>query len=338
MEPLSWLIATDFDLSVLPKYGLKANVSYGGWVTDRIPYTPEEMIKDINRLDADVLVVETEEVPAIVFEKCPGLSVVFSMRANPVNVDLESAKKHGVIVIHAPGRNAQAVAELTICLMLDILRKVSFSYEDLKAGNWGEGKDDPYLRFHGYELQNKTVGLVGLGAIGQAVARLLSGFQVKILGYDPYQQDAVFDQYAVKSVSLDELMQNADVISIHVPINNATRNLIGEKELQLVKPTAILVNTARAAVIERKALLTALEEKKIMGAALDVFYEEPPLVGDPLFDFPNVLYTPHIGGATSEVISRGAEMVVADLANLLNGNAPKYTAVNPASPRLLKEG
>ncbi len=323
---LSILLATDFDEKVFSTHRLEPILHYGGWVVDRIPYSPEEMIHDINFLGVNVLVVEVEDVPRTIFEACPDLAVVASLRANPVNVDLKAAQKHGVIVLHTPGRNAHSVAELTICLILDLLRHVSNSHIDMQAGNWGEGVDDPYLRFRGKELSGKTVGLVGFGEIGHAVANLLSGFQVQLLAHDPYQEPATFKNYAAVSVELPILLGESDIISIHTPLNDETRDMLGIEELRLTKPGSMIVNTARAAVINRQALLTALENAWISAIALDVHYEEPPRKNDELLALPNVLFTPHIGGATNEVISHGSEIVAADLARLLRGGHPKHAA------------
>lgn len=318
-KELRFLITTDFNLSALSKFRFNHSVSYGGWIVDRVPYEPEEMVKDINKRGINILVVEVEEVPAYVFENCPGLAAVITMRANPVNIDLEAAKKYKVNVIHAPGRNAQSVAELTICLMLDVLRKVSFSYWDMCRGNWGEGKQDPYLRFRGNELQGKKIGLIGFGVIGQAVAKILEGFMVDVLAYDPYQAEEFFSKFNATSVQLDFLLKQADIISVHTPLNNGTINLLGEREFLLVKPEAIIINTARAAIIDREGLIKALEEGLIAGAALDVHYDEPPLPDDPLYSLQNVLFTPHIGGATYEVITRGSKIVIEELVSSLEG-------------------
>lgn len=318
-KEFSFLITTDFDLAALSVFGYKHTINYGGWIVDRVPYEPEEMVKDINNYGINFLIVEVEEVPSCVFENCPELTSVITMRANPVNVDIDAAKKFGVNVIHAPGRNAQSVAELTICLMLDLLRKTSFSYQDMCKGNWGEGEQDPYLRFRGNELRKKKVGLIGFGAIGQSVAKLLEGFGVDSLVYDPYQADKVFSKFKVSSVQLDYLLKQADIISVHAPLNNETKNLLRKKEFSQMKPEAIIINTARAAIIDREGLIKALEEGLIAGAALDVHYDEPPLPDDPLYSLQNVLFTPHIGGATYEVITRGSKIVIGELVSSLEG-------------------
>lgn len=331
---LNCLIATDFDESVFSKYRQNPKIHHGGWIVNRTPYDFKTMINDVNKLNITVLVVEVEDVPDLVFENCPNLAVVASLRANPVNVDLKSAEQHGVVVLHAPGRNAQAVAELTICLILDLLRHVSTSSIDMRSGNWGAGIDDPYLRFRGNELKGKTVGLIGFGAIGQSVARVLSGFYVRILAYDPYQPETIFDKFGVETIDLKTLLEKADIISIHTPINEDTRGMLGMNKFGLMKSDSILINTARAALIDREALYLALKQRRIAAAALDVHYEEPPLADEPLFALPNVLITPHIGGATREVITRGSEMIVADLDRILTGNKPNHAAVFPNNPRL----
>lgn len=329
----SFLIATDFDLAVFSEVGFQPEIKYGGWVVDRIPYQPDEMIRDINDQEIDVLVVEEDRVPGVVFENCPDLKIVISMRSNPVNVDLEAAKKYGKAVLYAPGRNAQAVAELTLCFMLDLLRMTSAAYLDLRKGNWGTGKEDPYLRFRGRELQGRTVGLVGFGAIGQALARLLSGFSVRLLAHDPFQSQQVFEEYGVIPLGLDEVMGQAEIISIHTPLNEHTRSLIAARELSLVRPGTLLINTARAEIVNQQALIDALEDNVLAGAALDVHYQEPPAPNDPLYDVKNLLYTPHIGGATYEVITRGSRMVIADLLSYLRGEAPRWAAALPDKPR-----
>jgi len=325
----SILIATDFDLDAFSRSGLTPKLYYGGWIINREPYKPQELIEDINNQGIDILIVEEDKVPKIIFENCPDLKIVISMRGNPVNIDLEAAKESGVPVLYAPGRNAQAVAELTICLMLDLLRKTSDSFLDMKKGNWGKGKEDPYLRFRGKELQSSTVGLVGFGAIGQAVANLLNGFSSEVLAFDPYQTQDVFTHYCVSTVELDDLLRMSDLISIHVPLNPGTEDLLAERELSLIRPESFIINTARARIINQQALSQALIEKRIAGAALDVHYKEPHVIDDPLFKMDNVLFTPHIGGATQEVITRGSKIVIDDLVRYIQGDIPRWAAVLP---------
>jgi phosphoglycerate dehydrogenase-like enzyme len=335
-ERLSFLVATDFDLAAIESLEIPVRIEYGGWVEDRIPYDPKEMIKAVNHLDIQVLVVEVEEVPGVVFQHCPSLEMVITLRANPVNVDLEAAQEAGVIVLHAPGRNARAVAELTLGLMLDVLRNTSRSYQEMKKGIWGDAKDDPYLRFRGRELSGKIVGLVGFGAIGRHLAKLLAGFDTEILAYDPYQSRDLFSEHGVPRTPLEELLGRSDLVSIHVPLSEETRDLLGSHELSLMKPHAYLINTARAAVVNKNALREALAKNTIAGAAFDVHHQEPPDPDDLLLNLPNFLYTPHIGGATIETIKRGSKTVMEDLQRILHGQEPRAAAVYPNKPKMTR--
>jgi D-3-phosphoglycerate dehydrogenase len=257
------------------------------------------------------------------------LQVIASLRANPVNVDLTAASDHGIVVLYTPGRNSQAVAELTLCLILDLLRHVSAAYIDMSNGRWGDKEDDPYLRFRGNELQGRTVGILGLGEIGRAVAHLLSGFDINLLAYDPLQPPAIFEKARASKVDLHTLFGSSDIVTLHAPLNDQTRSIVNVDLIRKMRPGAVLVNTARAHLIERDALANALRDGQIGGVAFDVFYEEPPSLDDPILSLPNVLYTPHIGGATREVIAKGSKMVISDLSKLLKGEKPLHAAVYP---------
>jgi phosphoglycerate dehydrogenase-like enzyme len=326
---LRCLIMSDFAEELFSEFGIKEKIEHGGWLKGRVAYQPEQMIEHINRSKSNLVIVEVDEISREVMRACPSLQLIASLRANPVNVDLTAANELGIVVLNTPGRNSQAVAELTLCLMLDLLRHVSAASVDLQQGRWGEKEEDPYLRFRGQELNGKTVGLLGLGDIGQAVARLLQSFEVKILACDPIQPVSTFRKVQASSVDLVTLFNTSDIISLHAPLNMQTKNLVNDNLLQKVKPGTILVNTARAHLIEKDALISALQEGRIEAAALDVHYEEPPSDGDVLLSLPNVLSTPHIGGATREVITKGSRMVLTDLVRLLNGDIPLHAAVYP---------
>lgn len=320
------LVMTDFAEELFGVHGIPAQIEYGGWLKGRIPFTEEQMIERINRFQANMVVIEVDEVSRRVMEACPSLQVIASLRANPVNVDLAGADDLGIVVLNTPGRNAQAVAELALCLMLDLLRHVSASQTDLLAGRWGDKEDDPYLRFRGDELEGKTVGILGLGEIGRRVARLLTGFDAKLLAYDPFQAKAVFEQANAVQVDLPTLFGSSDIVTIHAPMTAQTRGLVNADLIGKMKPGALLINTARAHLVEKEALLQALTEGRI-AAGLDVYYDEPPSAEEPLLKLSNVVCTPHIGGATREVITKGSQMVIADLVRLMNGEKPLHAAV-----------
>lgn len=323
------LVMSDFIDELFGEYGIPVEIEHGGWLNGRVPFTPEQMIERLNRSQTNMVVIEVDEVSRKVMEACPSLQVIASLRANPVNVDLDAADEHGIVVLYTPGRNSRAVAELTVCLILDLLRHVSAAYIDMGGGHWGEKEDDPYLRFRGNELQGKTVGILGLGEIGQAVAHLLSGFDVNLLAYDPLQPPAVFEKARASKADLAALFGSSDIVTLHAPLNSQTRGIVNEDLIRKMRPGAVLVNTARAHLVEKDALARALKDGRIGAAAFDVFYEEPPSLDDPVLSLPNVLYTPHIGGATREVIAKGSRMVISDLSRLLRGEKPLHAAVYP---------
>jgi D-3-phosphoglycerate dehydrogenase len=325
-RPLRIMVMTDVDTDAFRQHGVQAEYASGGWLHGRDMVSQEQIVQQVNVFEADVLLVEVENVTGAVIEQCPTLAVIGSLRSNPVNIDVAAARAAGVTVLFTPGRNANAVAELAVCLMIDVLRSVSFSYRDMRVGLWGEKQDDPYLRYRGNELGSRTVGILGFGAVGQRVAKLLGGFGSDILAYDPYQEERVFAELGARKVTLETLLSCSDVVTVHLPMNSETRNLLGSRELAQMKEGAVLINTARAHVIDHNALVEALTGKRLRAAALDVHYDEPPQ-GDPLLSLPNVLFTPHIGGATYEVIRNGSEMIAADLSRLLNGERPRHAAI-----------
>jgi len=247
------------------------------------------------------------------------------------NIDVECATKHGVYVTNTPNVLTQATAELTWALILAAARHLVRADRYVRSGEWyrsGTGWH-PEL-FLGMELRGKTLGIVGFGRIGRAVARIGSkGFGMSVLYYSRRRAPReVEDEIGAKYVSLETLLQNADVVSIHVPLTPETRGLIGERELRMMKPTAILVNTARGAVVDPDALVKALREGWIAAAGLDVFHEEPLPPDHPLTRLDNVVLAPHIGSATYE--ARQA-MTCAVLENLLAFKAGKVppNLVNP---------
>lgn len=323
------LVMSDFAEELFEEFGICAVIEHGGWLDGRIPYTPEQIIERVNRSQINVVIIEVDEVPRKVIEACPSLQVIATLRANPVNVDLAAAGDHGVVVLNTPGRNARSVAELAVCLMIDLLRHVSAAQDDLRKGCWGEGEEDPYLRFRGHELHGKTVGIFGLGEIGQVVAQLLSGFGVNLIAYDPFQPQPVFEKVQASPVDLDTLFRSSDIVTLHAPFSKQTSGIINEDLIRKMKPGALLINTARAHLVEKDALVSALKEGRIAAAGFDVHYEEPPSPDDPLLALSNVLCTPHIGGATHEVIVKGSRIVMMDLVRLLKGEKPHHAAVYP---------
>jgi phosphoglycerate dehydrogenase-like enzyme len=232
------------------------------------------------------------------FRSAPNLKLVQLLSAGYDQVNVEAARKAGVPVANNGGANAIAVSEHTILLMLAVFKRLVRLHNDVVAGKWRVGNlAEPRI----HELAGKTLGIVGLGNIGKKVARRAAAFDVRVQYYDIARltEDAE-DALGVRFVLFDELLATSDVVSLHVPLDDSTRHLIGARELALMKPTAILINTCRGPVVDEQALYRALSEKRILGAGLDVMVEEPPAPTHPLFTLPNVTLTPHSAGPTWE--------------------------------------
>jgi D-3-phosphoglycerate dehydrogenase len=264
---------------------------------------PSELLKEVS--DVDVLVVRSAtKVTREVIEAAKKLKIVARAGVGLDNIDQEAAKEKGVKVLNAPESVSVAVAELTIGLMLSWCRKIPLADASMRAGRWEKSK------FMGTELRGKTLGIIGTGRIGIEVAKRAKAFDMQLLGYDIVQNDQ-FLALGGKYVDLETLLKSSDFVSLHVPLNEKTRNLIGEKELRLMKKSAVLINTSRGAVVDENALVRALKEGWIAGACLDVYRKEP-LPGDhPLLSLPNVILTPHLGASTEEA-QREAALVIAE--------------------------
>lgn len=279
----------------------------------------------------DVFVTEVDQVRAKVLNQVDGLQVIACCRADPVNIDVAMATEMGIPVLHAPGRNAQAVADLTVALMLMSLRHIPPAMDILRQESGPQGMIKMAVAFFemkGNELWGKTVGIIGLGAVGREVAKRLKGFDTELIVYDPYASLDVVEGHHARSVDLETLLRQADVVTLHASLTEETRGLLGGREFGLMKHTARLVNTARAELTDEEALFEALKEGRIAGAALDVFGQEPPPADHPLLQLATVIATPHIGGNTHEVAIHQSRIIVSDLERLFRGDTPLHIA-NP---------
>jgi phosphoglycerate dehydrogenase-like enzyme len=232
------------------------------------------------------------------FRSAPKLKLVQLLSAGYDRVDIEAARKAGVPVANNGGANAIAVAEHTILLMLAVLKQLVRFHLDVVAGRWRPpaSSESPV-----YELSGRMVGVVGLGNIGKKVARRVAAFDARVQYYDIVRlSEAEEDALGVRFVLLSELLRTSDIVSLHVPLTDATRRMIGARELGLMKPGAILVNTCRGPVVDEEALYQALKERRLAGAGLDVLVDEPPPKDHPLFSLPSVTLTPHSAGPTWE--------------------------------------
>lgn len=278
---------------------LFGEVIYKSWKSHGRGYNPQELVTLLHDTGADALISEHDEITEEVLRSFPTLKFVGICRGTPSNIDLKVATELAIPVFNTPARNAQAVAEMFIANVITLMRNTLPAIQWLEGKNWGEGAHTSYLQFKGNELAGKKVGMVGFGAVGQYIARILEHFPSEIYYFDPYYTDPNTN---FKKVELEELFAACDIVAVHLPVTPETKNMIDKKYLSLLKSDAIFVNTARATVVNREDLLEIIENNKIRGAVLDVFYNEPPDEIDyKMILNKNVLATPHIAGATHEV-------------------------------------
>lgn len=263
--------------------------------------------------DVEILVVQFYPVSRAVLDKLPKLKLLCVLRGGMENIDLVAANEKGVTVLNTPGRNARAVAEYTVGLILAETRNIARCHAALKNGIWL--KEFPNGD-HIPELSGKTVGFVGFGNVGHLVAKLLQGFGCDYLVYDPFIREL---PERAKSVSLDEVMRNSDVVTIHARLVPETHHLVGEAQIRLMKPTAVIVNTARSGLLDQDALVRALQERRIVGAALDVFDREPIPMDDPIMALDNLTMVPHVAGSTQDAFWGSPVLCAGHIATWLKG-------------------
>jgi len=328
------LVLAPFDPAELERLRGAAEVVYESWIEQRRMLSPDDLAARLHGEGFDAVVVEAEFVTREVIEAVPGLRLVASARGRPVNVDLDAATGHGVVVLQTPGRNAESVADLVLAMVLDRVRHVADAAAAVKRGEWSFGLDDdalvPYVRFRGTELGGRTMGLLGFGAVARAVARRALAFGMQVRAYDPYCDDAAFAQHGVqRCASLDDLLRSSDVLSVHVEQTPETLGMLDAERLRLLPRGAILVNTARARVADQDALVAMLRDGHLAAVALDVFSPEPVPPSHPILQEPNALVLPHIGGATVDAVRHHSRMIREDVERYLRGERPLRCA-NPA--------
>ena len=287
---------------------------------------PEDLVAEIETFD--VLVVQFAPVSSALIDAATNLKMICVLRGGTENVDVDHATDRGICVLNTPGRLARAVAECAVGMILAEIRNIARAHHLLQEGVWS--RDFPN-KADIPELGGRTVGLVGYGAIAQYAAQFLLGFDCRVIAFDPYFEG---DPGRVELTDLDTVLTESDVISLHARLTEETENLIDAAAFDKMKPNAILVNTARSGLINEAALVSALKSQKIMGAAIDVFDEEPIDGSHPLVGLPNVTITPHLAGSTADGFRNSPKRMAAFLHQCLDGQREGLPVINGVEPTL----
>lgn len=288
---------------------------------DEIVFNPKGKPLDEDELipllrDCDGYIAGLDQVSAKVLSACPRLKVVSRYGVGCDSVDTKAAESLGITVTNTPGVNAQGVAELAAGLILSVARKIPYLDQETKTGKW--------VRSTGIELSGRTVGIIGLGAIGKRLAKCCQGFGMKAAAYDPYIDRRYCSDNGIEPLPLDELIRTSDVISLHLPLTDKTRHMINAETIAQMKTGAIIVNTSRGAIVDEDAAYDALVSGKLGGLGLDAFEVEPP-VGSRLMELNNVVTTPHTGAHTVEAVRGMQELSVQNLIDVLSGRECRFT-------------
>lgn len=293
----------------LRSHGLEPQLPQGSgpWDEDRV----------IAELQGCVAVVAgMEPYTDRVFAACPDLRFIARWGIGYDSIDVEAATRHGVMILNTPGVVTEAVADMTFALMLSIARQVPFGDRSVRAGQW------PTI-FSG-QLFEKTLGVVGVGQIGQAVIRRAKGFSMRILAHDPYCEDGLCERLIVEEPSLEKLLAESDFVTLHCTMGPETRHLMNRDRFRLMKPTAYLINAGRGGLVDQAALTEALREGWIAGAGLDVLDPEPPDPNDPLLQLDNVVFMPHVSSFTHDTVVKVNQRVCENVFEALSGQPPRF--------------
>ncbi len=292
-----------------------------GYEVDLIPQgkklSEEETVK--HAADCNAIIAGVMPVSGAVIEAAGKLKIIAEHGVGVNHIDVKAATRKGIIVTNTPGINSDAVADLTIGLFISLARKIPYANQLVRHGQWSTIVGD--------QVSGKILGIVGLGQIGKKVAQRATGFDMKLLAYDVFHDDEFARKWGVTYLPLDEVLAQADFVSLHVPLISETNKMISDRELGLMKPSAYLVNVSRGSVIDEESICRVLKEGKIKGAALDVFSNEPP-TGSRLLTLDNVILTPHMGGFTIETLNEVGMICAKNIVDAMAGKRPQFV-VNP---------
>jgi D-3-phosphoglycerate dehydrogenase len=291
----------------------------------------DEFCRLVVGVDA-LIVTAMERVTRRVIESADRLKMIAIRSSGFEGTDLTAATDHGVLVTHNPGSNRQPVADMAVGLMLDVSRRISWMDRGMREGKFGE------LRINAKDMFNKTLGIIGLGRIGKTVAIRVRGFDMRVVYNDIVAYRDFAEAHGIEKISLDQLLRDADIVTLHVPMDSSTRNMIGEAEIRKMKPGAILINTCRGGVVNEKAVYEALIDRHLYGYGTDVHEEEPPRFLD-LLRLENVVSTPHVAGVTEDGLMSMATLTASKVIQFLNKREIPENVLNPeVLKRLASDG
>ncbi len=309
LEPLEYLRSKNCEVELIPQ---------------DVKLSEQELSERLT--DYDGVIVSREKITGFIIQNLKKLKIITKHGAGVDNIDVKAATSRGIVVTHSPATNSDSVADLTFGLFLSLARNIPFADHCVKEGKWP--------RIVGTQLYGKVIGIIGLGEIGKRVAKRALGFDMKVIAYDVSHDDVFAQKWGITYLSLEEVLSKSDFVSIHIPLSSLTRHVIGEKELSLMKKEAFLVNISRGEVVDEEALYRILNERKIKGAALDVFSKEPPSPS-PLLSLGNLILTPHMGGYTFEAFRESGMKCAQDIVSFFQGKRPQFV-INPEVIQQLK--
>jgi D-3-phosphoglycerate dehydrogenase len=273
--------------------------------------------------DADIIFTHTGPVSRKILDAAGSVKLIAVPRGGPVNINIDYAAERSIPVVNAPGRNGPVVAEYTIGLILSAVHNIAQAHADMRNKTW---RGDFYVYENsGFELEGRTAGLIGYGAIGSRVANILRTFGMHVMVYDPFITEDAVKESGAQLVSLDTLLSSSDIISLHARLSAETQHMIAAEEFSKMKPGAYFINSARGGLVDYPALINALKSGSLGGAALDVYYEEPLPLDSELYNLPNVILTPHIAGSSKETAERAVRIAAEDIQRFLDGQLLKHS-------------
>ncbi|MGH2437940.1 MAG: 2-hydroxyacid dehydrogenase [bacterium] len=298
------------------------------WEREDIPVPRETLLREVPRLDG-LLSLLTDRVDDELMDLAPDLKIVSNLAVGFDNIDVPAATRRKIVVTNTPDVLTETVADFAFCLLLAAGRRLVAGDAYVRAGKW---KTWALMLLAGQDLYGATLGLIGLGRIGSAVARRAKGFEMRVIYYDPYRREDIEKQLGIEYREMNEVLREADFISVHVPLMESTRHLISHDQFRLMKKTAVFVNTSRGPVVDQRALAEALQARQIFAAGIDVFEKEPVPDDEPLLKLDNVVVAPHIASASVPTRIRMATLAAENLVAVLQGKRPP----NPVNPEVLE--